>query len=70
MKFDIRCNNCRRFMSPKAGDGWEAHGEFGEDIEYVCSGCISGGAKLQAGNGSTDPRWCGVIAHTPQESAE
>lgn len=68
MRFDIRCNNCQRFMMPQPGDGWEAHGEFGEEIEYVCGKCIAGGAKLQAGNGSTNARWCGVIAPSPQAS--
>jgi len=62
MTFDIRCNTCGKFMMPKPGDGWECHGEFGEEVEYVCAGCISRGTKLQAGNGTSDPRWCGVIA--------
>lgn len=58
----VRCSDCNRFVKWRdPGSGWEACGEFGEETRYICKACVAKpGSKLQASNGSTDPRWCGI----------
>lgn len=63
-----KCSDCGRFVSLARRHGWEACGEFGEETRYVCATCLDKGVKLQAGNGSSDPRWCGV--HLPLNTDE
>lgn len=69
-RFDIRCHDCGRFVNPTApGTAWENCGEFGEETRYICKRCVSKpGFKLQASNGSSDPRWCGIVEATPMTS--
>lgn len=57
-----RCGHCGRFVAYMApGSAWEACGEFGEEQRFVCARCVSlPGFRLQASNGSSDPRWCGI----------
>lgn len=59
----LRCSDCGRFMAPRSpGSAWAATGEFGEDVEWTCARCAATPAfHLAAGNGSTDPRWCGRV---------
>ena len=57
------CYHCGQFLpwALRPGTAWEACGEFGEDVRYVCPKCA--GAPdfiLQAGNGRRDA-YCGFI---------
>lgn len=68
-----RCG-CGRFVNPnRPGTAWMAAGEFGEETEYACPACVAKpGFRLIAGNGSTDPRWCGIVPEntpTPEVGA-
>ena len=62
-RYDLRCDHCRRFMRVESGVAWEACGEFGQDIRYVCKACIAATPNFvpQASNGSRDARWCGFV---------
>jgi hypothetical protein len=61
--FGFRCHDCGKFMRhDQPGSAWWAAGEFGEDTERACAACaLSRSFKLIAGNGSTEPRWCGRL---------
>lgn len=63
--FVNHCAECGRYVSSSApGVAWWADGEFGEDRKYACAPCVARPSfQLIAGNGSREPRWCGIIQH-------
>ena len=61
--FRERCASCGAFMNTShPGTAWAACGEFGEETEYTCHRCTARPTfRLIAGNGTSDPRWCGYV---------
>lgn len=61
--FRERCASCGAFMNTShPGTAWAACGEFGEETEYTCHRCTALPTfRLIAGNGTSDPRWCGYV---------
>lgn len=63
-----KCTCCGRFITLAKRHGWEAGGEFGEEIFYICSQCLDKGVIPQGHNGSNDARWCGINNGSPSQS--
>jgi len=53
---------CGRFVNPKTTKpvGWYCHGEFGEDITYVCQRCIPTWVPTDGKGRGPEAGYCGV----------